>query len=64
MNNIPASQIVIIIIKKHWQRFNKETMLDLQTCKIIDGVVEKTMTTSWLCYELSFDNQIWCRDSF
>ena len=22
------------------------------------------MRTSWLCYQLSFNNQIWCRDSF
>ena len=43
---------------------NKETILDLQTCKIIDSVVEKTMMTSWLCYQLSFNNQIWRRDSF
>ena len=39
-------------------------MLDLQTCKIIDSVVKKTMRTSWLCYQLSFNNQIWRRDSF
>ena len=33
----------------------------LQTCKIIDSVVEITMRTSWLCYQLSFTgNQIWC----
>ena len=38
-------------------------MLDLQTCKIIDIVVEKTMTP-WLCHGLSYDNQIWCSDSF
>ena len=44
---------------------NKETILDLQTCKIIDSVVEITMRTSWLCYQLSFTgNQIWCRDTF
>ena len=49
---------------KHWQRSNKETMLDLQTCKITDSVVEKTMTTSWLRYELCLYNQIWCRNSF
>ena len=37
----------------------------LQTCKIIDSVVEITMRTSWLCYQLIFTgNQIWCRDSF
>ena len=37
----------------------------LQTCKIIDSIIEITMRTSWLCYQLSFtDNQIWCRDSF
>ena len=37
----------------------------LQTCKIIDSVVEITMRTSWLCYQLSFTgNQIWCRASF
>ena len=39
-------------------------ILDLQTCKIIDIVIEITMTTPWLCYHLSFNNQIWCRDSF
>ena len=39
-------------------------MLDLQTCKIIDIVVEKTTMTPWLCHGLSYDNQIWCRDSF
>ena len=22
------------------------------------------MRPSWLCYQLSFNNQIWCRDSF
>ena len=43
---------------------NKEAIIDLQTCKIINSVVEKTMRTSWLCYQLSFNNQIWCRDSF
>ena len=43
---------------------NKGTILDSQTCKIIDSVVEKTMTMSCLCYQLSFNNQIWCRDSF
>ena len=43
---------------------NKESILDLQTCEIIDSVVKKTMRTSWLCYQLSFNNQIWCRDSF
>ena len=60
MNNIPASQ------KNQIKALatNKETILDLQTCKIIDSVVEKTMTMSWLCYQLSFNNQIWCRDSF
>ena len=60
MNNISASQ------KKSEKTLatNKETILDLQTCKIIDSVVEKTMRTSWLCYQLSFNNQIWCRDSF
>ena len=39
-------------------------MLDLQICRIIDSVVEKAMTTLWLRHELSFDNQIRCRDSF
>ena len=43
---------------------NKETTIDLQTCKIIDSAVERTMRPSWSCYQLSFNNQIWCRDSF
>ena len=43
MKNIPASQK---IKEQHWQRSNKETIFDLQTCKIIDSIVEKTMTTS------------------
>ena len=38
-------------------------MLDLQTCKSID-IVEKTIMTPWICHGLSYDNQIWCRDSF
>ena len=29
---------------------NKETILDLQTYRIIDSVVEITMTVLWLCY--------------
>ena len=37
-------------------RVNTETILD---CKIIDSVDEKTMTMSWLCYQLSFNNQLW-----
>ena len=60
MNNIPASlknQIKTLAT-------NKETIINLQTCKIIDSAVERTMKTSWLCYQLSFNNQIWCRDSF
>ena len=40
-----------------------ETILDLQTCKIIDTVVEKTMTISWLRHGLSYDNQILGRTS-
>ena len=37
----------------------------LQTCKIIDSVVEITMRTSRLCYQLSFTGtQIRCKDSF
>ena len=39
-------------------------MLELQTCQIIDIVVEKTIMTLWLCHGLSYDNQIWYRDSF
>ena len=60
MNNIPASfknQIKTLAT-------NKETIIDLQACKIIDSAVERTMRTSWLCYQLTFNNQIWCRDSF
>ena len=45
MNNIPASQNQIKTLAT-----NKETMLDLHTYRIIDSVVEITMTTSWLCY--------------
>ena len=39
-------------------------MPDLQTCENIDIVVEKAIMTPWLCHGLSYDNQIWCRDSF
>ena len=60
MNNIPASQ------KNQTKTLatNKETIIDSQTCKIIDSAVERTMRMSWLCYQLSFNNQVWCRDSF
>ena len=60
MNNIPVSQKNQI----KTQATNKETIIDLQTCKIIDSAVERTMRMWWLCYQLSFNNQIWCRDSF
>ena len=39
-------------------------MLDLQTYKIIDVVVEKKIMTPWLCHGLSYDYQIWHKDSF
>ena len=45
MNDIPASQKSDKTLAT-----NKETILNLQTYKIIDSVVEITMTTSWLCY--------------
>ena len=45
MNNIPASQSQIKTLAT-----NKETILNLQTYRIVDSVVEITMTTSWLCY--------------
>ena len=61
MNNIPASQKMKY---KQWQCSRQATMLDLQTCKIIDIVVEKTIMTPWLCHGLSYDNQILYRDSF
>ena len=46
-----------------------ETILDLQTRKIIDTVVEKTMMISWLRHGLSYENQIFggtsvCQVSF
>ena len=52
MNYAPLKMNIIVII------------IDLQTCKIVDSAVERTMRMSWLCYQLSFNNQIWCRDSF
>ena len=45
MNNIPTSKNQIKTLAT-----NKKTILDLQTHRIIDSVVEITMTTSWLCY--------------